>query len=140
MLFLDLKKMKILGSISLVFSIAIIDLIACILCFILLTTQRKINDEIFSFSYGTSTFDLIICSCLRFCIMIGISFGLLRNIAVVKRLKNSTNIAVYYGCAQAIYVVLKIMFFTEYSMNNICLLYTSPSPRDKRQSRMPSSA
>ena len=25
-------------------------------------------------------------------------------------------------------------------VNNICLLYTSPSPRDKRQSRMPSSA
>ena len=25
-------------------------------------------------------------------------------------------------------------------LNNICLLYTSPSPRDKRQSRMPSSA
>ena len=24
--------------------------------------------------------------------------------------------------------------------NNNCLLYTSPSPRDKRQSRMPSSA
>ena len=26
------------------------------------------------------------------------------------------------------------------SMPNVCLLYTSPSPRDKRQSRMPSSA
>ena len=26
------------------------------------------------------------------------------------------------------------------SPNGICLLYTSPSPRDKRQSRMPSSA
>ena len=26
------------------------------------------------------------------------------------------------------------------SMSNVCLLYTSPSPRDKRQSRMPSSA
>ena len=25
-------------------------------------------------------------------------------------------------------------------INNACLLYTSPSPRDKRQSRMPSSA
>ena len=25
-------------------------------------------------------------------------------------------------------------------LDNICLLYTSPSPRDKRQSRMPSSA
>ena len=24
--------------------------------------------------------------------------------------------------------------------SNVCLLYTSPSPRDKRQSRMPSSA
>ena len=27
-----------------------------------------------------------------------------------------------------------------FSLSNICLLYTSPSPRDKRQSRMPSSA
>ena len=27
-----------------------------------------------------------------------------------------------------------------YKLVNICLLYTSPSPRDKRQSRMPSSA
>ena len=26
------------------------------------------------------------------------------------------------------------------SRSNVCLLYTSPSPRDKRQSRMPSSA
>ena len=32
--------------------------------------------------------------------------------------------------------------FSEYDIEeyNICLLYTSPSPRDKRQSRMPSSA
>ena len=28
----------------------------------------------------------------------------------------------------------------ELIFENICLLYTSPSPRDKRQSRMPSSA
>ena len=27
-----------------------------------------------------------------------------------------------------------------YEWDKICLLYTSPSPRDKRQSRMPSSA
>ena len=26
------------------------------------------------------------------------------------------------------------------TINEVCLLYTSPSPRDKRQSRMPSSA
>ena len=29
---------------------------------------------------------------------------------------------------------------TNHLQRNICLLYTSPSPRDKRQSRMPSSA
>ena len=28
----------------------------------------------------------------------------------------------------------------EYERISVCLLYTSPSPRDKRQSRMPSSA
>ena len=29
---------------------------------------------------------------------------------------------------------------SQIKFNNICLLYTSPSPRDKRLSRMPSSA
>ena len=29
---------------------------------------------------------------------------------------------------------------TDAELANVCLLYTSPSPRDKRQSRMPSSA
>ena len=29
---------------------------------------------------------------------------------------------------------------SEYCSSNICLLYTSPSPRDQRGSRMPSSA
>ena len=33
-----------------------------------------------------------------------------------------------------------IVFFLDSDMFLICLLYTSPSPRDKRQSRMPSSA
>ena len=28
----------------------------------------------------------------------------------------------------------------KYNMNNVCLLYTSPSPRDRQKSRMPSSA
>ena len=31
-------------------------------------------------------------------------------------------------------------FQISYALLQICLLYTSPSPRDKRQSRMPSSA
>ena len=35
---------------------------------------------------------------------------------------------------------LKKELILEYAKYNNCLLYTSPSPRDKRQSRMPSSA
>ena len=34
----------------------------------------------------------------------------------------------------------KILNKRSTSWRNFCLLYTSPSPRDKRQSRMPSSA
>ena len=34
----------------------------------------------------------------------------------------------------------KIKKISEKETERICLLYTSPSPRDKRQSRMPSSA
>ena len=34
----------------------------------------------------------------------------------------------------------QIIAFTHPHIGNTCLLYTYPSPRDKRQSRMPSSA
>ena len=37
-------------------------------------------------------------------------------------------------------VVAASLFGSSCFMSCICLLYTSPSPRDKRQSRMPSSA
>ena len=37
------------------------------------------------------------------------------------------------------YMIAKLLDRTQI-LNNSCLLYTSPSPRDKRQSRMPSSA
>ena len=36
--------------------------------------------------------------------------------------------------------IKKMDRFIHYAMACSCLLYTSPSPRDKRQSRMPSSA
>ena len=40
----------------------------------------------------------------------------------------------------AVYAILKEHNFLNQSDLDACLLYTSPSPRDKRQSRMPSSA
>jgi len=36
--------------------------------------------------------------------------------------------------------VVTIETLEEYDINDICLLYTSPSPRDRTRSRMPSSA
>ena len=38
------------------------------------------------------------------------------------------------------YTILLLLLMHELLVLCICLLYTSPSPRDKRQSRMPSSA
>ena len=47
-----------------------------------------------------------------------------------------------YQNAKKISILLKSKKIEEAKplMKKICLLYTSPSPRDKRQSRMPSSA
>ena len=36
--------------------------------------------------------------------------------------------------------VLNSLFEAEFDRNDTCLLYTSPSPRDRQKSRMPSSA
>ena len=38
------------------------------------------------------------------------------------------------------YKELNVITFTKTKSDNICLLYTSPSPRDRQKSRMPSSA
>ena len=46
----------------------------------------------------------------------------------------------YYGDLQPIYVSKDGNFFIFGDMYRICLLYTSPSPRDVEESRMPSSA
>ena len=39
-----------------------------------------------------------------------------------------------------LYVVMFVLVIVLSLVFGVCLLYTSPSPRDKRQSRMPSSA
>ena len=42
--------------------------------------------------------------------------------------------------SQRIDKLLDLSFSDKATQSVVCLLYTSPSPRDKRQSRMPSSA
>ena len=53
----------------------------------------------------------------------------LKNIAKANKVKPSLIGQGYYGTITPPVI-----------QRNVCLLYTSPSPRDKRQSRMPSSA
>ena len=42
--------------------------------------------------------------------------------------------------SKVIYETADLWFHSLVMLSHLCLLYTSPSPRDKRQSRMPSSA
>ena len=51
--------------------------------------------------------------------------------------------AVYYFHSKALWLLLigfALVVYGAFMWWRDCLLYTSPSPRDKRQSRMPSSA
>ena len=45
-----------------------------------------------------------------------------------------------FNCLVAVMIGFGLLSYTEHQWFITCLLYTSPSPRDKRQSRMPSSA
>ena len=58
--------------------------------------------------------------------------------AIASELNYSPNLAARGLASSKSY--LMALIYDSPSPNYICLLYTSPSPRDKRQSRMPSSA
>ena len=60
--------------------------------------------------------------------------GLIIGIVSTLAQKNPTAGAFIMGIPLVSIITLTIMHYSG------CLLYTSPSPRDKRQSRMPSSA
>ena len=61
-----------------------------------------------------------------------------------ERLKKARwNVFLYLGIAAILFgfALFPMPFSADYdAFSKSCLLYTSPSPRDKRQSRMPSSA
>ena len=80
------------------------------------------ENQIFQLQYAIDTFYFLICGALVMWMAAGFSMleaGLVRS-------KNTTEI-----------LTKNVALF---AISCICLLYTSPSPRDKRQSRMPSSA
>ena len=49
-------------------------------------------------------------------------------------------IAISENCQNFKDIFLELIDKDSKAYDDVCLLYTSPSPRDKRQSRMPSSA
>lgn len=101
--------------------ISFADIIFFISSFVFLAKDKKqINHEIFNYSFGSSTFDLVILSLSRFCLLFGASIGLLyNNVHGAQNLDNSKRFIIYYGCFTAIFIVIKIMYFTEDSRNNM---------------------
>ena len=62
--------------------------------------------------------------------------------SIIKRdpaAKSKLSVILTYPGAKAVFFH-RIANFFAIAKFNFCLLYTSPSPRDKRQTRMPSSA
>ena len=51
-----------------------------------------------------------------------------------------TNASGIFDRGIAEYVLGAVLLFAKDTLTNLCLLYTSPSPRDRQKSRMPSSA
>eukprot|EP00827_Trimyema_finlayi_P002512 TRINITY_DN2250_c0_g1_i3.p1 TRINITY_DN2250_c0_g1~~TRINITY_DN2250_c0_g1_i3.p1 ORF type:complete len:107 (+),score=53.61 TRINITY_DN2250_c0_g1_i3:34-321(+) len=82
------------------------------------------------------------------------NFVIVKTIGQFNQMKHKNNslsvgciIGIAVGCSAFIIIISLGIFYyfchkkrNEKGCQNNCLLYTSPSPRDKRQSRMPSSA
>ena len=62
---------------------------------------------------------------------------LLKNVMPLKGVADAVNVTDSPGAKVHMSSLTASIILAQ---NDICLLYTSPSPRDKRQSRMPSSA
>ena len=93
--------------------LAVVDLVTFLLLFILPVDKEDARKEMTSFEFSSSTFDLLLWSCLRFCMLIGCCCAVVFNAsAAVNRIKNSSRLPIYLGCAQSIYCVMKIMYFT----------------------------
>ncbi|XP_065667262.1 ABC-type oligopeptide transporter ABCB9 [Hydra vulgaris] len=81
--------------------------------------SNDISNSIFKFSIGHSTFDLLILSGLRFCILFGASIGLCCNYVLgVDRIKKWSIYVLYYSCFTALYTVVKIIYFLEDDLKN----------------------
>ena len=66
--------------------------------------------------------------------------SLLRRMKFVRRLGTTGKVPISEDLRKELELSYLYGIVSKIERNNICLLYTSPSPRDQRGSRMPSSA
>ena len=71
-------------------------------------------------------------------IVIGGALGVFIGAKISEKLRNLVTDVL--GCVTIISAADALSAYWDVELQESCLLYTSPSPRDKRQSRMPSSA
>ena len=94
------------------------------LCPLLAVTGSVVN----ALGLGLATVMVLVCS--------NTAVSLIRNI-VSDAVRLPAFVMIIASAVTCIELLMQAFTFELYQ---ICLLYTSPSPRDKRQSRMPSSA
>ena len=91
----------------------------------------------FDGSYRVETFQYMAAMCIEFTaiiLLLGMT-GLGR--VITEKIPNALKSGIILGAALAAFHQI---FFSDYERYIGCLLYTSPSPRDAHESRMPSSA
>jgi len=89
------------------------ELTAIVTIFIFLKNNNYdiLTEEVTSFKFSFSTFDLVFLGVLRFSILIGASLGILWNdVHSTKRIQRSTKFVSLYGALQATYVLVKIIY------------------------------
>ena len=90
------------------------ELAAFILIYVLMNTRKELMKGIFEFQFGESSFDLLIISLIRYCIIVGAFSGLFYDKgAAVKRIIKTSKLIIYFSCLVTIYIVLKILYCAE---------------------------
>lgn len=102
-----------ISTLATVILTSFIDISTFLLVFILPIDHGVLKQEVFSFTFGTSLFDLLLWSYLRFCILMGCCVGILCNTRMaIQRIKSTIKLQIYFGCILSLYCIMKIMYFT----------------------------
>ena len=80
-------------------------------------------------------FIIVFRECLEACLIVGIIYSFLSRSNLTEAINK-----LWLGVGASVAASIGVAFLVVYLKSIACLLYTSPSPRDAHESRMPSSA